>query len=155
MVCVIFGAYDEIDSIKGRPFQYLSIEDMAVPGDIPDDDDEKPMSSSSSRILSSSASDHDSSERNPVESTSSSSSESGSSGSSNSSKDDDNSEVLSLCDPLTELALLQHNADFEPMNSKERIQFWNIGDEFSEIEDDFDDKKYFSKPIRSERVSRI
>ncbi|XP_055304817.1 uncharacterized protein LOC129569712 [Sitodiplosis mosellana] len=146
------GALTIKDQGVKRPFQYLSIEDMAVPGDIHDDID-KIQSSSSSVILSSSASNHDSSERIPVES-SSSSSESDSSGSSRSSNNENNSEVRSICDPLTEEALIQHNAEFEAMNSKERIDYWNIADEFSEIEDDFDDKKYFSKPIRSERLQK-
>lgn len=61
--------------------------------------------------------------------------------------------MMSDSEPLTEDALMQHNTEFEPMNSQERIQFWNIADEFSDIEDDFDDEKHFSKPIRSERVS--
>lgn len=124
---------------------------MAVPGDI-HDESERPKTSSSSQILSSSASDHASSERNVVETSSSSTSETDTSGSSHSSNDENNSVELSPCDPLTEDAVTQHNVEFEPMNSKERIKFWNISDEFSDIEDDFDDKKYFSKPIRSERV---
>ena len=126
---------------------------MAVPGDI-HDDEEKQHSSSSSVILSSSASNHDSSERIPVESSSSSSSDNDSSGSSHSSNNENNSEVLSVCDPLTEVALMRHNAEFDAMNSKERIDYWTIAEVFSDIEDDFDDKKYFSKPIRSERVCR-
>lgn len=125
---------------------------MAVPGDI--HDDEVKHSSSSSVILSSSASNHDSSERILIESSSSSSSASDSSGSSHSSNNANNSEVPSFCDPLTEVSLLRHNAEFDAMNSKERIDYWTIAEVFSDIEDDFDDKKYFSKPIRSERVCR-
>lgn len=109
------------------------------------------VSSSSSVIMSSSASNHESCEHNDDETTSTSDSD----GSSKSSDKENNSEALSACDPLTEDAIIQHNSDFEPMNSKERIQFWNIADKFSDVEDDFDDRKYFSKPIRSERVSRF
>lgn len=109
-------------------------------------------SSSSSVIMASSASNQDSSEHNDDDSTSSSS-DADSSASSQSSDDGSDANCASIY-PLTEDALAQHNADFEPMNSKERIQFWNIGDEFSDIEDDFDEQQtIFSKPIRSERVS--
>lgn len=106
-------------------------------------------SSSSANTLASSASNHDSSERNEQETSSSSSD---SSGSSHSSDNDENSDAHSASEPLTEDALMQHNSDFEPMSSKERVKFWKVTGEFSDIEDDFDDKKYFSKPVRSERV---
>lgn len=103
------------------------------------------------------ASTHNSSKRNEnkIPSSSSSSDSSDSSGSSKSSASHAESEVLGPCDPLTEEAVMQHNIQLEAMNSEERIEFWDCVDfhEFSEIVNDFDDKKYSSKPIRSERVS--
>lgn len=110
---------------------------------------------------SSSASNHDSSgQNNKAESSSTSTSSDGSSG------DSDSSGSARLSDPpyngelyysaselLTEDALRQHNTEFEPMNSRERIKFWRISEDLSEVEDDFDEKTNFSKPIRSERVS--
>lgn len=135
-----------------KPHQYLSIE-KAVPADNQTFAEKSTTISSSSSVkMSSSASNHDSSEHDDDDSTSGSG-DSDSSGSSQSSEHDACSDDLSACEPLTEDALIQHNVTFEPMNSKERIQFWNIADEFSDIEDDFDEQRNFSKPIRSERVS--
>lgn len=131
-----------------KKHQYLSMRKRAVPTDARTMG--APTVVSSSSRTNSSASNHESSVRKDVES--SSSSDSDSSGSSNSSDNNDNLDDQGLSEPLTEESLIQHNTEFEPMNSKERVQFWNVADEFSEIEDDFDDKKYFSKPIRSERV---
>lgn len=113
---------------------------------------------------SSSASNHDSSGQNnnaQSSSTSTSSDESGSNcdsnGTSQSSLHQFNGELndSASLDLLTEDAVRQHNAEYEPMNSRERIKFWRISEEFSEIEDDFDELRNFSKPIRSERVSRM
>ncbi|XP_031637172.1 uncharacterized protein LOC116349739 [Contarinia nasturtii] len=115
-----------------------------------DDDD----NSSPSDIT---ASTHNSSKKNELNKISSDSSEtSDSSDSSKSSKDDAVSEVLSACDPLTEEAVMQHNTDLEPMNSQERIQFWNYSDAelTDDIYNDFDEEKYSSKPIRSERLQK-
>lgn len=111
---------------------------------------------------SSSASNHDSSgQNNKAESSNTrtssdgSSDDSDSSGSSQAPDPPNNGElVFSASELLTEDALRQHNTEFEPMNSRERIRFWRISEEFNEIEDDFDEKTNFSKPIRSERVSR-
>lgn len=140
--------------VKKKPHQYLSIGDKAVPADNQTIAEKSTTISSSSSVkMSSSASNHDSSEHNDEESTSGSS-DSDSSGSSKSTDTEECSDEQSACEPLTEDALIQHNATFEPMNSKERIQFWNIADEFSDIEDDFDEQRNFSKPIRSERVSK-
>lgn len=130
----------------------MSIGNKAGPTDIPKIGGKSTnVSSSSSVILRSSASDHDSSQQNNDETTTSSS-DTGTSKSSKTS-DDDYCNEQNNCTPLSDHALIQHNTDFEPMNSKDRVDFWKISDEFSDIEDDFDDKKHFSKPIRSERVS--
>lgn len=118
-----------------------------MPGDI-HDESERPISPSSLGILCSSVFDQDSFERNVVVTTSSSDS-------SRSSNNKNSIEDLSPYDPLTEAVVTKHNAEFKPMNSKERIHFWDIADEFSDIEDDFDDKKNLSKPNRSERVSTL
>lgn len=111
---------------------------------------------------SSSASNHDSSgQNNNVVSTSTSTS---SDGSTSDSDESDTSRIsvdhpyngelyYSASELLTEDAVRQHNAEFEPMNSKERIKFWRLSEELSEVEDDFDEQRNFSKPIRSERVS--
>lgn len=151
MVCFFFNEISFILGGHKRTKQYLNIGDKAVPADIHEIGD-KPIlvRSSSSVILSSSASEHDSSDNDDDETTSSSSD---SDTTSQSSEKNENCEAHNICQPLTEPALNQHNADFEPMNSRERVDFWKISDEFSDIEDDFDDKKHFSKPIRSERVS--
>lgn len=111
---------------------------------------------------SSSASNHDSSgQNNKDESSTSSSSSDGcssdsdsSGGSSRPSQHPYNGQVYySASKLLTEDTLRQHNVEFEPMSSRERIKFWRISEEFSELEDDFDEKRNFSKPMRSERVS--
>lgn len=148
----MFDARHSMIEFGKRPHQYLSMGNRAVPTDVRTVGAKTTIvSSSSSVILTSSASNHDSDEQNEQETTSSSS-ESGSSGSSRSSANDENSDAPSVREPLTEDTVQQHNTEYEPMNSKERVKFWNIADEFSEIEDNFDDKKYFSKPVRSERV---
>lgn len=110
---------------------------------------------------SSSASNHDSSgQNNKAESTSTSTSGDGSSGDSGSSGSSHSSERpyigelhLSASELLTEDAVRQHNAQCEPMNSRERIKFWRISEVFADIVDDFNEQTNFSKPIRSERVS--
>lgn len=139
---------------KKQTQQYLSIGGKAGPADIPEFFDKLTnISSSSSIIMNSSASNHDSSQQNNDDTTSSSSNSDTSNISHTS--DVENCNEQNNCKPLTDHALNQHNADFEPMNSKDRVDFWKISDVFSDIEDDFDDKKHYSKPIRSERVSMI
>lgn len=149
---LVFGIVFGIVVGRKKPHQYLSIGHKAVPADNRTVAHKSAtVSSSSSVIVASSASNQDSSEHNKEDSTSSSS-DTDSSASSQLSEDGSEVNSASIY-PLTEDALTQHNVDFEPMNSKERIQFWNISDEFSDIEDDFDEQRNFSKPIRSERVS--
>lgn len=42
------------------------------------------------------------------------------------------------------------------MTTHERVMNWKIADEFSDVEDDFDESRYTqSQPFRSERVSKI
>lgn len=54
---------------------------------------------------------------------------------------------------LTEAILQQHELYYPPMCTMDRIEYWNITGEFSDLEDDFDHATYYSKPVRSERVS--
>lgn len=144
---------------RQKPYQYLSMGKRAVPTD---NHTVVGRLTTSLPRNSSSASNHDSSGQNnkdesPSTSTSSdgSSSDSDSSGTLHSSDHPYNGELYhSASELLTEDAVRQHNAEVEPMNSRERIKFWRISEEFSEIEDDFDEKTNFSKPIRSERVSQ-
>lgn len=122
----------------------MSLGDRARPSVEFDSDESTGDSLSESVLMTSSASNHDSSEKNVDESNSSS--ESDSSGSSNANQ---------MGEQLTVALLTEHNAKYQPMSSRERIRFWNIADELSEIEDDFNDSKYFSKPTRSERVRDV
>lgn len=138
---------------RKKPYQYLSMAKRAIPMD----------NQTIAGRNSSSASNHDSSgQNNNDESTSTSTSSDDSGNSDRTSRSshhqhahngDLQQQNHSASDLLTEDAVRQHNADYEPMNSKERIKFWRISEEFNEIEDDFDEKRNFSKPIRSERVS--
>lgn len=148
------------DCRKKEPYQYLSMGKRAVPAD---NHTVVGRLKTASPRNSSSASNHDSSgQNNKAESTSTSttsdgsSSDSDSSGTAHSSEHPYNGELYqSASELLTEDAVRQHNAEYEPMNSRERIRFWRISEEFNDIEDDFDEKTNFSKPIRSERVSTI
>lgn len=143
---------------RKKPYQYLSMEKRVVP---PDNAVAEQFKAASPRN-SSSASNHDSSgQNNKAESSSTSTSGDGSGsdsdgkGSSHSSERPYVGELYqSASELLTEDAVRQHNAGCEPMNSRERIKFWRISEEFAEIEDDFNEQTNFSKPIRSERVSQ-
>lgn len=55
--------------------------------------------------------------------------------------------------PLTEAVLKQHEFRYHPMSTIDRIEYWNISGDFDDFVDDFDDTTYYSKPVRSERVS--
>lgn len=105
--------------------------------------------------MSSSASDHDpASEHNENENESESTSESDGSGSSHTPKIvNDDSEAQYYRQLLTEESVKMHEVHYPPMTTQDRITFWDLAGDFSEIEDDFDDRIYSSKPIRSERVS--
>lgn len=150
----VISADFDVLSDEIEPDQYLSIEDMAVASDSHNTANKSiTVSSSSSVIMSTSASNQFSSEQNDDATSVSSDTDCTASSARSADDHEENSDVQSVCNPLTEEALLRHNIEFEPMNSKQRIQFWNITDEFSELEDDFNDSKFFSKPTRSERVS--
>lgn len=110
--------------------------------------------SSSSVMMSSSASDHDPASEHNDELETSSETNSDESGSSRSTKpESDSSEAQYYRALLTEDSVKTHEFYFPPMSTYDRISYWKLADECSEIEDDFDDATYSSKPIRSERVS--
>lgn len=102
--------------------------------------------------MSSSASNHNpSSKCDDDESETTSSSRS--SKSSHSTKNNENDVTQQIGPLLTETALRIHGFHNAPMTTQDRIEYWDIADEFSDLENDFDDATYFSKPIRSERVN--
>lgn len=55
---------------------------------------------------------------------------------------------------LTEACVKLNELQHPPLTTHERVLYWKIADEFSDIENDFDDAMYSMKPIRSERVSK-
>lgn len=139
------------------------------PYDIAKRDDEHDDSASSSAVASSSASNHSSfamSERND-EHSESDSAPTCSSSCTHSSKNLEKYKLLkspphrllssgsakNVSKFLTEASVKLNELHNPPMSTHERVMYWKIADEFSEIENDFDDTMYRSQPIRSERVS--
>lgn len=118
-------------------------------------DETTDLTSSSEIMVSTSASDHDSaSEQNGGANESGETSGSDESENSGSSKgDSDNTEAQYYRRLLTEEAVKMHELYFPPMSTYDRISYWKLADECSEIEDDFDETLYASQPLRSERVS--
>lgn len=115
------------------------------------------MSRSSSCNMSSSASNH-----NPSTKYDTIDSESTSSDSSSTNNDTPNTSAKSVQRikiykrPLVELTqenLAQHERRFVSMSSFDRVEYWDLAEVCSELEDDFDDTTYYTKPVRSERVS--
>lgn len=115
------------------------------------------LSASSSVLISSSASDHDpaSDQEDPKTETLATSDSDDSDSSSSTKSESDTSQAQYYRRLLTEESVKTHEYYFPPMSTYDRISYWKLADEFSEIEDDFDDATYASKPIRSERVRHI
>lgn len=116
------------------------------------------FSSSSSRNMSSSASNHNPSTKcDNTDTELSSNSDDGKNDSPNTSmKTMKQANSYQRQTPLlTEAILQQHEFYYPPMCTMDRIEYWNITGEFSDLEDDFDYATYYSKPVRSERVCDV
>lgn len=110
------------------------------------------MSSSSSVLMTSSADKDPSSDHDDTESESTSDSNESGDGSRVSKTKPTENESQLYTTLLTENSVKIHEYRYPPMSTIDRINYWRLSEEFSEIEDDFDAASYASKPIRSERV---
>lgn len=54
---------------------------------------------------------------------------------------------------LTQENLAQHERRFRTISWIDRVEYWELAETCSVLEDDFDDTTYYEKPVRSERVS--